>query len=73
MNTLTTSDHLLVIDPCSDTQARIANIAGERVFSYERPGRCGCDGLLEEVVPDIVIDMFLPTVPIGIGQGTRSA
>jgi hypothetical protein len=46
MNTLETSDHLLVIDPCSDTQARIAEqLQGlDHCIDHDRHGGTGyCD------------------------------
>lgn len=62
MNALTMRDHLLVIDPCPDTQARIAEQLQGRGFSVV----AASDPLsalttIDMAAPDIVItDLFLP-------------
>lgn len=62
MNTITASDHLLVIDPCPDTQARIAEQLQGRGFSVV----AASDPItalttIDMAAPDIVItDLFLP-------------
>lgn len=62
MNTLTTSDHLLVIDPCPDTQARIAEQLQGRGFSVVAASDpTTALTTIDMVAPDIVItDLFLP-------------
>jgi len=62
MNTLTTSDHLLVIDPCSDTQARIAEQLQGRGFSVVAASDLTTAlTMIDMAAPDIVItDLFLP-------------
>ena len=62
MNLPLPADHLLVIDPCLETQSRIAHYVKDRGFSVMSvPDAVAAMAKLEEVVPDIVItDMFLP-------------
>ena len=62
MSLLTTSDHLLVIDPCPDTQARIAEQLQGRGFSVvAATDTTTALTSIEMTAPDIVItDMFLP-------------
>lgn len=62
MNTLTTSDHLLVIDPCPDTQARIAEQLQGRGFSVIAASNPATAlTTIDMAAPDIVItDLFLP-------------
>lgn len=62
MNTLTTSDHLLVIDPCPDTQARIAEQLQGRGFSVVAASDpTTALTMIDMAAPDIVItDLFLP-------------
>ncbi|MBI5672662.1 MAG: response regulator [Nitrospirae bacterium] len=62
MNTLTRSDHLLVIDPCSDTQARIAEQLQGRGFSVVAASDLPTAlTMIDMAAPDIVItDLFLP-------------
>ncbi len=62
MNTLETSDHLLVIDPCSDTQARIAEELQGRGFSVVAASDLTTAlTMIDMAAPDIVItDLFLP-------------
>ena len=62
MNTLTTSDHLLVIDPCPDTQARIAEQLEGRGFSVVAASDpTTALATIDMAAPDIVItDLFLP-------------
>lgn len=62
MNTLTTSDHLLVIDPCPDTQARIAEQLQGRGFSVVAASDpTTALTTIDMAAPDIVItDLFLP-------------
>ncbi len=54
--------HLLVIDPCLDTQSRIADYAQERGFSVVAvPDSEAAMVRIQEAAPDIVItDLFLP-------------
>jgi two-component system cell cycle response regulator len=62
MNMLTTSDHLLVIDPCPDTQARIAEQLQGRGFSVVAASDpTTALTTIDMAAPDIVItDLFLP-------------
>lgn len=62
MSTLTTSDHLLVIDPCPDTQARIAEQLQGRGFSVVAASDpTTALTMIDMAAPDIVItDLFLP-------------
>ncbi len=62
MNTLTTCDQLLVIDPCSDTQARIAEQLQGRGFSVVAASDLTTAfTMIDMAAPDIVItDLFLP-------------
>jgi CheY-like chemotaxis protein/anti-sigma regulatory factor (Ser/Thr protein kinase) len=62
MNMLTTSDHLLVIDPCPDTQARIAEQLQGRGFSIVAASDpTTALTTIDMAAPDIVItDLFLP-------------
>jgi CheY-like chemotaxis protein/anti-sigma regulatory factor (Ser/Thr protein kinase) len=62
MNRLTTSDHLLVIDPCLDTQARIAEQLQGRGFSVVAASDpTTALTTIDMAAPDIVItDLFLP-------------
>jgi DNA-binding response OmpR family regulator len=62
MNMLTTPDHLLVIDPCSDTQARIAEQLQGRGFSVVAASDLTTAlTMIDMAAPDIVItDLFLP-------------
>ena len=62
MNTLTTSDHLLVIDPCLDTQASIAEQLQGRGFSVVAASDAATAlTTIDMTAPDIVImDLFLP-------------
>lgn len=62
MNTLETSDHLLVIDPCLDTQARIAQQLQGRGFSVVVASDLTTAlTMIDMAAPDIVItDLFLP-------------
>lgn len=62
MNLLTTSDHLLVIDPCPDTQARIAEQVQGRGFSVVAASDpTTALTMIDMAAPDIVItDLFLP-------------
>jgi two-component system cell cycle response regulator len=62
MNTLTTSDHLLVIDPCPDTQARIAEQLEGRGYSVVAASDpTTALATIDLASPDIVItDLFLP-------------
>lgn len=62
MNLSLPVDHLLVIDPCSDTQSRIAHYAQDRGFSVMRvPDSAAAMAKIEETAPDLVItDLFLP-------------
>ena len=62
MNTLTTSDHLLVIDPCLDTQARIAEQLQGRGFSVVAASDpTTALTTIDMSAPDVVItDLFLP-------------
>jgi two-component system cell cycle response regulator len=62
MNTLMTSDHLLVIDPCPDTQARIAEQLQGRGFSVVAVSDpTTALTTIDIAAPDIVItDLFLP-------------
>ncbi|MBL8037723.1 MAG: response regulator [Nitrospira sp.] len=55
-------DHLLIIDPCVDTQSRIARYVQGRGFSVMSvPDSVAAMAKIESVAPDIVItDMFLP-------------
>lgn len=55
-------DRLLIIDPCSDTQARIAHYVQGRGFSVmAAPDPVAAMARIEETAPDIVItDLFLP-------------
>lgn len=55
-------DHLLVIDPCSETQSRIAHYAQGRGFSVSSvPDPGAAMTKIDEAAPDIVItDLFLP-------------
>jgi CheY-like chemotaxis protein/anti-sigma regulatory factor (Ser/Thr protein kinase) len=62
MKTLATSDHLLVIDPCPDTQARIAEQLQGRGFSVVAASDpTTALTTIDLAAPDIVItDLFLP-------------
>ena len=62
MNRLTTSDHLLVIDPCLDTQARIAEQLQGRGFSVVAASDpTTALTTIDMSAPDVVItDLFLP-------------
>ncbi|NOU12249.1 MAG: response regulator [Nitrospira sp.] len=62
MNMLNTSEHLLVIDPCSDTQARIAEQLQGRGFSVVAASDLTTAlTTIDMAAPDIVItDLFLP-------------
>jgi len=62
MKTMTTSDHLLVIDPCPDTQARIAEQLQGRGFSVVAASDpTTALTTIDMAAPDIVItDLFLP-------------
>ncbi len=62
MNRPTTSDHLLVIDPCPDTQARIAEQLQGRGFSVVAASDpTTALTTIDMAAPDIVItDLFLP-------------
>lgn len=62
MNMLTTSDHLLVIDPCLDTQARIAEQLQGRGFSVIAASDPETAlTTIDMAAPDVVItDLFLP-------------
>jgi two-component system, cell cycle response regulator len=62
MNLPLPADHLLVIDPCLETQSRIAHYVKDRGFAVMSvPDAVAAMAKLEEVAPDIVItDMFLP-------------
>ena len=62
MTTRTTSDQLLVIDPCPDTQARIAEQLQGRGFSVVAASDATTAlTAIDVTVPDIVItDLFLP-------------
>jgi len=62
MSLLTTSDHLLVIDPCPDTQARIAEQLQGRGFSVVAASDPETAlTTIEMAAPDVVItDLFLP-------------
>jgi CheY-like chemotaxis protein/anti-sigma regulatory factor (Ser/Thr protein kinase) len=62
MNTFTTSDHLLVIDPCPDTQARIAEQLQGRGFSVVAASDPSTAlTTIDMSAPNIVItDLFLP-------------
>ncbi len=62
MNTLMTSDHLLVIDPCPDTQARIAEQLQGRGFSVVAASDpTAALTMIDMATPDIVItELFLP-------------
>jgi two-component system, cell cycle response regulator len=62
MNTFTASDHLLVIDPCPDTQARIAEQLQGRGFSViAASDPTTALTTIDMAAPDIVItDLFLP-------------
>ena len=62
MNTLMTSDHLLVIDPCPDTQARIAEQLQGRGFSVVAVSDpTTALTTIDIAAPDIVItELFLP-------------
>lgn len=62
MNTMTASDHLLVIDPCPDTQARIAEQLQGRGFSVvAESDPITALTTIDMAAPDIVItDLFLP-------------
>jgi two-component system cell cycle response regulator len=62
MNTLMTSDHLLVIDPCPDTQARIAEQLQGRGFSVVAVSDpTTALTTIDIAAPDILItDLFLP-------------
>lgn len=62
MNTPTTSDHLLVIDPCPDTQARIAEQLQGRGYSVVAASDPNTAlTTIDMAAPDIVItDLFLP-------------
>jgi two-component system, cell cycle response regulator len=62
MNTLTTPEHLLVIDPCLDTQARIAEQLQGRGFSVVAASDVPTAlTTIDMAAPDIVItDLFLP-------------
>ncbi|MBH0201218.1 MAG: response regulator [Nitrospira sp.] len=62
MNGLTTSDHLLVIDPCLDTQARIAEQLQGRGFSVVAASDpTTALSTIDMTAPDIVItELFLP-------------
>lgn len=62
MTTVTTSEHLLVIDPCPDTQARIAEQLQGRGFSVVAASDPSTAlTTIDMVAPDIVItELFLP-------------
>jgi two-component system, cell cycle response regulator len=62
MNTLTTSEYLLVIDPCPDTQARIAEQLQGRGFSVVAASDpTTALTTIDMSAPDVVItDLFLP-------------
>lgn len=62
MNTATRSEHLLVIDPCPDTQARIAEQLQGRGFSVVAASDpTTALTTIDMAAPDIVItDLFLP-------------
>jgi CheY-like chemotaxis protein/anti-sigma regulatory factor (Ser/Thr protein kinase) len=62
MKTMTESDHLLVIDPCPDTQARIAEQLQGRGFSVVAASDpTTALTAIDMAAPDIVItDLFLP-------------
>ncbi|OQW33611.1 MAG: hypothetical protein A4E19_04300 [Nitrospira sp. SG-bin1] len=62
MRTLTTSDHLLVVDPCPDTQARIAEQLQGRGFSVVAASDpAAALTTIDMAAPNIVItDLFLP-------------
>ena len=62
MSTLTTSDHLLIIDPCPDTQARIAEQLQGRGFSIVAASDpTTALTMIDMAAPNIVItDLFLP-------------
>ena len=62
MNTFTTADHLLVIDPCPDTQARIAEQLQGRGFSVVAASDpTTALTTIDMSAPNIVItDLFLP-------------
>ncbi|HEY5932758.1 MAG TPA: response regulator [Nitrospira sp.] len=62
MNALATSDHLLVIDPCPDTQARIAEQLQGRGYSVVAASDpTTALTTIDLAAPDIVItDLFLP-------------
>lgn len=62
MSRLTTSDHLLVIDPCPDTQAHIAEHVQGRGFSVVAASDPATAlTTIDMAAPDIVItDLFLP-------------
>lgn len=62
MSKLTTSDHLLVIDPCPDTQARIAEQLQGRGFSVVAASDLTTAlTTIDMAAPDIVItELFLP-------------
>ena len=62
MSTLSTSDHLLIIDPCPDTQARIAEQLQGRGFSIVAASDpTTALTMIDMAAPNIVItDLFLP-------------
>ena len=62
MKTFTTSDHLLVVDPCPNTQARIAEQLQGRGFSVVAASDpISALTTIDMAAPDIVItDLFLP-------------
>jgi two-component system cell cycle response regulator len=62
MSRQTTSDHLLVIDPCPDTQARIAEQLQGREYSVVAASDpAAALTTIDMAAPDIVItDLFLP-------------
>jgi two-component system, cell cycle response regulator len=62
MSTLTTSDHLLVVDPCPDTQSRIAEQLQERGFVIVvASDPTTALVAIDSAAPDIVLtDLFLP-------------
>ena len=62
MNSSSSSEHLLVIDPCPDTQARITQHVQGRGFSIiAAPDPATALTMIGQAAPDIVItDVFLP-------------
>ncbi len=62
MSTLTPSDHLLVVDPCPDTQARIAEQLQGRGFAIVAASDPATAlAAIDSAAPDMVLtDLFLP-------------